>query len=262
MNILIAGGFGFVGRNLYHAFTQRGHGALRVPKHNLNIGDEQSVRRAIQFFKPDILLNAAGSKDLQWCEDHPVEALHINGHAPGMLARVCDELKVKFVHISSDHAYAEPMTSYGDSKRIGDDWILGMNTNAMVVVTGHVYAKDCPWVLWLDGELRAGRRVQAWSDIWNWPTYAPNLADMILDMIDRNFSGKLFCVGGWKVNRLMLFRCYAAAVRVDPLLVMPFDGPCPSKLHPRKITVGDGYCGYRIRWGIVDGFEDMVKGVL
>lgn len=261
MLILIIGSQGFVGRSLTRHFRNRGHQVIATFKHSLSIGQEPQIREAIELFKPDVIVNAAGDKNLQRCEDNPTEAFQTNALAPAMLARVCIG-KTKLVHIGSDHGYALPETAYGKSKANGDYLVRCANPDALVVVTGHVYSLGCPWVQWLDGELRAGRRVEAWSDIYAYPTYAPNLGDMILGLVKRDVKGRVTCVGPDEVDRWELFRAYAFAVNLDRDLVVPFQSVCPSKLHPRKFMLVDPYQGPVRRVGVAEGFAEMARGVL
>jgi dTDP-4-dehydrorhamnose reductase len=258
VRILISGGFGFVGRNLAKHMTAQGHHVQAVGKEVLNIGNEASVRSVLKAFGPDVLINAAGDKSLVRCEGDGERAMQINAFAPGMLARVCRDMGVKFVHIGSDHVYATPETSYGKSKWCGDCAVRQANPDALIAVTGHVYAADCPWILWLDGELRAGRTVEAWADIWCWPTYARNLGDMILDLINRDAVGVVSCVGGAMYDRVGIFQYYADAFNLNSRLVVPSPDSCPSKLHPRSVELPNMYSGAVGRLLPIEGFEDMV----
>lgn len=259
--ILVTGGLGFVARSLTRHLLARHQWVLSCPKEMLNIGDESEVRAALAKYKIDVLLNAAGTKDLQGCEDDPERAMRLNAYAPAMVARVCAEVGVKFVHVGSDHAYAVPMTAYGESKRRGDAMVMEANPAALVVVTGHVYDVDCPWVIWLRKELEAGRRVEAWTDVWNWPTYARNLADIVLELIEDDAAGIVGCTGLNPANRYILFRTYAHAMGLDMDLVVPCPTLCPSRLHPRGITLPNTFRGVVRPMTLLDGMRAMTGWV-
>lgn len=263
MRILITGGSGFVARNLAIAMTASGHHVLALPKAALNIGDEQSVRQALTGFEPDVLLNCAGDKDLQRCEDDPERCWRLNAQATAMMARVCLERDVRFVHFGSDHAYSEPLTAYGASKRAGDETVMHANRKALVCVTGHVYDRDCPWIRWLDGELRRGEPVLAWADLYNWPTYTPNLAAMVLDLVNSMASGVHACLGSQRVNRQELFQWYAVAAGLDATLISPAPYACASALHPRLFVLPKrGYMGKVRRMTVAEGMQAMCRGLL
>jgi len=55
----------------------------------------------------DTLINCIGNSDTRYCEENFNEALRINGNAVGELSRLCDELAIKFVHISTGCVYNE-----------------------------------------------------------------------------------------------------------------------------------------------------------
>ncbi len=259
MRILVSGGLGFVGRNLARHFTAQGHHVQAMGKDTLNIGDEASVRSAISGFQPDVLVNCAGDKNLQRCEDDPERAMRLNAYAPAMMARVCMGIGLKFVAIGSDHAHSTPKTGYGISKQEMEGMVLAANPTALIPVTGHVYDVDCPWVLWLDGELRKHEPVLAWADLRNRPTYAPNLAAMILDLLDRNQRGVWNCVGGQEVNRRELFQWYAVAAGLDAGLIEAAPYECPSMLHPRYIATRRAYTGKVRRMTVAEGMQAMLR---
>lgn len=259
MKILVSGGLGFVGRNLARHFAAQGHTVTALGKESLNIGDLRSVTAAIEMHRPDVLCNCAGDKNLARCEEDGERAMRLNAYAPEMMAGVCRDKGVKFVTIGSDHAHSTPVTAYGESKRMMEGMVIAANPQSLIAVTGHVYAPDCPWLRWLDGELRKGEPVLAWADLRNHPTYAPNLAAMILDLLDRSQRGIWNCVGGQEVNRRELFQWYAVAAGLDAGLVEAAPYECPSLLHPRYIPTRRTYNGKVRRMTVAEGMQAMCR---
>lgn len=213
---MILGDLGFIGRNL----------ALRVDHEHW-------------------LINAAGRKDIAWCERFPIKSFEDNAMMPGKMAA-----EPNFIHIGSDHAYAmgEPArTIYARSKHLGDELVLRENPHAAVVVTGHVYAPDCPWIKWLDKELRGGCRVVAYTNRICCPTWIADLAQACAFPE----KGKKFVLGRDRVNRYDLFRTYARVFGYDERLIVPGEEKNP-------LFIGDSSMLSDVpTYGIEDGFRAM-----
>ncbi len=224
--LVIIGGTGFVGRNL--AKHLRPHFETIIPlSHGQCWHSEPN----------DLVINAAGMKDVPACDKNPTYAYESNAILAGRIAQQCRDFGCKLIHISSDHAYAEPRTVYGDSKRLGEELVRRECPDAIIAVTGHVYDVDCIWVKWLDGELRAGRKVEAWADIDNAPTYAGDLANAILLAVKDNIVGTVRLVGHVSLNRFDLFCAYARCFRFDANFIIPVIGCAPSH-YPRSFNIG------------------------
>lgn len=259
MKILILG-TGFVGAALSRHMTAAGHDVSNLTHSDCSLTDfsPKQFSAWVDRLEPEAVINTMGMKDLRECDNKREDAQEVNGESIFFLAHACDSMKVDFVHISSDHVTAEPITWYAISKLIGEYHLTASEFNALIIRTGHVYDNDCPWVQWLDGELKAGRTVEAWTDIVARPTYARNLAGMILDLLQRKVTGTVNCVSHELVNRLQLFQRYAEIMGYDPLLVRTFKGPCPSPFHIRKL-----YCECTFKGGvhvdsITEGFTYMM----
>ena len=79
----------------------------------LNFNNQAKLFAEIKKIKPDIILNAAGLTDVKKCELKKKEADIKNFKIIRPLVKISNNLKIKFVQISTDHIY--------DGKKI---WIL------------------------------------------------------------------------------------------------------------------------------------------
>ncbi len=197
----------------------------------------------------DTTINCAGKKDILWCEKNPTAAFESNAIAAGHNAHYT-LVGRRFIHISSDHAYAQgqqSQTVYAKSKRLGDELVMAENPQASVIVTGHVYSPDCPWIVWLDGELKAGRQVVAHTNRICSPTYIQDLALAC----DDPGPGVTFVLGKDRVNRLDLFQLYAVAFGYDAKLIIP-------GLETNPLLIGDSSHVSDVETlGVYEGFRRM-----
>jgi dTDP-4-dehydrorhamnose reductase len=59
------------------------------------------VEKAIKHASPDMVINAAGKTNLEWCRDNKIEALLVNVAGPLNLLKVCQDQQITMVHLSS-----------------------------------------------------------------------------------------------------------------------------------------------------------------
>lgn len=246
--VLIIGAGGFLGQNLARFFSERheivltfhqtpvpaalsrGEAAIR-----LSVCDDDAVRQTIASVSPDVVINAAGNKDVRYCETHPDEARRINALGASNVARACRAAGARLVHISTDlvfegsqGGYAEtdvprPVLTYGATKLEGERLVLAELPDAIVCRSGGIYGAGSPNLRWLSDELKAHRIVDCFTDVYNTPTYAWNLAEMIEWIVDRNLSGVFHTVGPQRVNRFEWFSMFAEECALDTSLLRPVE---------------------------------------
>ena len=169
----------------------------------LDICDPGAVAAALAGLPggpPDVLVNAAAYNQVDACEDEGAqEALRVNGEAPGVLARACEAVGARLVHVSTDYVFAGdasapipedaspcPQTAYGRSKLRGEERVREASERAVVVRTSWVFGPGRNFVgailrqarLRVVGEVAGPLRVV--DDQYGFPTYAADLASGIL----------------------------------------------------------------------------------
>src|SRR6266545_5566976 len=126
--VLIIGASGFVGQNLARFFCARHEVVLTchrspVPADlgcagaaiRLDVCDEEAVRQTIAGVSPDVVINAAGNKDVRYCETHPDQALRINAFAALNVARSCRASGARLVHVSTDLVFDGAQGGYTET---------------------------------------------------------------------------------------------------------------------------------------------------
>jgi dTDP-4-dehydrorhamnose reductase len=97
--------------------------------------------------KPDYILNAAALSDVEKCELDPDLAKRTNSIIPSNLAKISNSLKIKLIHLSTDHFdnYSEqkrdefvnpiPVNVYGRTKIDGEQEIIKYTENYLILRT-------------------------------------------------------------------------------------------------------------------------------
>ncbi len=205
--ILITGGKGQVGQCFQDmAARVRGPRFLFVDVDELDITDRRAVNL---FFKknPEIkwVVNLAAYTAVDKAESDPVLAKKINVAGPRNLAAACSGHWLPLIHISTDYVYhnrqntpfkegdpESPKGVYAKTKLLGDRAALAANPATMILRTSWVYSafgNNFAKTMLRLGRERSELRIV--FDQIGTPTYAPDLASAILEIIAAVDSGRI-----------------------------------------------------------------------
>lgn len=239
--LLITGGSGFVGKNLANFFASRCSVVATYFQHpttpdgaaeslQLDVTNARQVISIFERVRPDAVIHAAGNKDVKFCEDHADEAHRINGLGTKNVAHACAKFGASMIYLSTDLVFnglrgrykedelPQPSLEYGRSKLEGEKFAREELADVAICRSGGVYGRGSPLLGWLSAELEAGRTVDCFVDVFNTPTYAENLAEMMEAIIKKRLTGIFHTVGRERVSRFEFFRSYAGTMALDHLL--------------------------------------------
>jgi dTDP-4-dehydrorhamnose reductase len=192
MKLVIVGANGRLGAALAREYL-RDFELTSFGRNQLDLGkldQTQSVLSAIEF---DLLLNCAALTNVDYCESHRDEAFLINAQAPRLLAEICAEKSAKLVHISTDYVfdgkqdtpYIEedppgPLSVYAESKLAGEQEVLAISPNNLVVRLSWVFGPDRPsFIDQIIERARENETVTAVADKFSCPSYTPDVANWL-----------------------------------------------------------------------------------
>ena len=190
MRILLTGKNGQLGFELCHSLAALG-AVCAIDAADCDFADAAAIRRVVQAYKPDVIVNPAAYTAVDQAESEPVLADAINARAPLVLAQEAQRLGAMLVHFSTDYvfdgsksgAYTEadapcPQSVYGATKLAGEQGVqaackrhLVLRTSWVVGAHGSNFAKT---VLRLAAEREFLHVV---ADQFGAPTSAALLAD-------------------------------------------------------------------------------------
>jgi dTDP-4-dehydrorhamnose reductase len=84
MKILIAGASGQLGRGLLHSLAL--HSLVALDRYALDVTQLEQVRDAIEYHKPDLVINTSAFNDVDGAESQVAEAYAVNALGPRNLA--------------------------------------------------------------------------------------------------------------------------------------------------------------------------------
>jgi len=200
---MITGAGGLLGRAMQPCLAGSGWRVAAFPRTELDITDEDAVRRAVEQVLPAVLINCAATADVDRCEIEPDWAYAINEKGPRLLARACREFGADIVHVSTDYVFdglkegfytqedePKPLSVYGQSKLAGEFAVREEAERFYVVRTS--------WLFGAGGKnfgsrvieyARKGAQLKGVIDQTSIPTYAPDLAARIEEMLSQGAHG-------------------------------------------------------------------------
>lgn len=195
--ILITGGNGQLAQALAQVFTDNNHEFLAPVSDVLDITNYQSMLNYLNQHPVDFWINAAAYTDVNRAETEQERAYKVNSLALRMIADICRDLNIFLIHISTDYVfdgnskcpYSEnaspnPLNNYGLSKLLGEFNILNSQIPALILRSSWIYSnRGKNFFLTMTKLLSNSRQIKVVNDQIGSPTYAPDLAQAILQLI-------------------------------------------------------------------------------
>lgn len=152
----------------------------------------------------DVLINCAAFTAVDLAERQSFEADKLNNQAIFSLAKVCKELGVFFIHISTDYVFdgqssqpyreedqTNPKTIYGKSKLKGEEHILNSKIPSIVIRTSWLFSPfGNNFYNTIKEKMSANQKLSVVTDQSGTPTSALDLARVILELA-KNHQGIL-----------------------------------------------------------------------
>jgi dTDP-4-dehydrorhamnose reductase len=203
-SILITGAGGMLGRALNELLISRRLRPVAMDRTALELSDPMAVARAFADLKPTLVLNCAAHTKVDLCEQEPEKAEAINGQAVGQLADLSEGHGAFLVHVSTDFVFdgkgtrpyrpddpVQPLSVYGGSKLLGEQLLQRSGLQDWLLVrTAWVYGRGgANFPRTMVTAARAGKPLAVIDDQIGAPTYAADLAEAILAMLDARARG-------------------------------------------------------------------------
>ena len=193
VKILVTGGNGQLGTALKEVLASEQ--VLYTDTDNMEITDPAQIASVFAEFKPEFLVHAAAYTNVDGCEQNPDLSLAVNAKGTENLAVACREAGIPMIFISSDYVFdgtatepipedapTNPINVYGKHKLQGEQAVLALE-NSYVLRTSWVFGEGHNFVRTMLSLADKMSELKIVSDQYGRPTYAPDLALAIYDVI-------------------------------------------------------------------------------
>lgn len=203
----------------------------------LDITKKSDVKSLASSFQPDIIVNAAGATNVDWCETHREEAWKANVVGVENLIEAARKVHAKLVHVSTDYVFdgkhgpyreddaPNPVSYYGKTKLAGENAIriagIPYSVVRTIVLYGNTLGARKNFALWVLENLQSGRKIRCVVDQIGNPTFVGDLACAVIRIIELNREGLYHVCGAEAVSRFDFAKNVAAVFHLDASLIQP-----------------------------------------
>lgn len=208
--LVVVGSGGRLGAALCRAYAGE-FTVIGLGRNQIDLGVDGSVATALGPLEFDVLINCAALTNVDYCETHGDEARRINGDAVKSIAEICRDKGARMIQISTDYVFdgettepyreddaANPISVYGESKRVGEIAALDCSERNWVARVSWVFGPDRP--SFIDAILQKAlesEKVEAIDDKFSAPAFTLDLARYLRLLIAKPNEGGLIHVCNW-----------------------------------------------------------------
>jgi len=276
MRILVTGVKGQLGHDVVNELKKRGHTPIGVDVEEMDITDSTAVEQEMKKDALDAVIHCAAYTAVEAAEDNREICMRVNADGTRNIARVCRELDIKMIYISTDYVFdgegerpwepddaRNPLNVYGESKYQGELAVEEYLEKYFIV--------RIAWVFGVNGKnfiktmLRLAethKEINVVNDQTGSPTYTYDLAVLVADMAETEKYGRYHATNEglctWYEFAKEIFAQAGVDIKVNPVSSEEFPAkakrPHNSRMDKSKLTQN----GFRL----LPSWQDALKRYL
>lgn len=204
MKFLVTGVNGQLGYDIVKELEKRGHEVVGTDRSTMDITNQAQVEEVVKREKVDGIFHCAAYTAVDQAEDEIEQCRAVNATATAFLAKVCQELGIKMLYLSTDYVFdgegtkpwdtedkvIAPLNIYGQTKYEGEEAVKKYLEQYFIVRISWVFGKNGN--NFIKTMLRLGKErgaVSVVQDQVGSPTYTADLAVLLVDMMETEKYG-------------------------------------------------------------------------
>lgn len=225
-----------------------------VPYRQLDVANRNDVRRIVDDFQPEIIINTAAVTNVDLCETERALAWNVNVVGTENLSIAAKFVGAHIIHLSTDYVFdgkngpydedarPGPLSYYGRTKLASENVLRMSGIPFTIVRTMILYGvatqMKLNFALWLIQELEREKQLRIVDDQYGNPTLADDLAYAILKIITFERDGVFHISGPDLLNRYDYAVKLAKFFGFDKKLVVPTKTMALKQPAPRPLRSG------------------------
>jgi dTDP-4-dehydrorhamnose reductase len=244
--LVVTGGRGQLGR----ALGARVPEAVLLDIDELDLTDAEAVVRMLCDLRPETIIHGGAYTAVDAAESDPEGARAVNAGGTRAVARAAAALGARLVYISTDYVFGGtrgepypedhptgPISVYGATKLEGEHATAEVDHH-LIVRTSWVFGEGKNFIGAILGAARTRTELTVVDDQWGRPTYAPDLAGGILELLEREATGTFHLQGGgepgtWADVAEAALAAAGSSTRVARVTTAEYDSRRTGRTAPR-----------------------------
>jgi len=202
----------------------------------LDITNLNEVFNVFSKLEPNIVIHTASETNVDKCEIEKEHAWKTNAEGARNIAEACQKVNAKLVCVSTDYVFngekglydeedkPDPVNYYGLTKLEGEKQVIKHCKNYAILRTSVLYGwhpRKLNFTTWVINQLRQGKQVTVVDDHYNTPTLAENLAEMSIEIAEKDLQGLYHTSGRERISRYEFAKQIARTFNLNADLVKP-----------------------------------------
>jgi dTDP-4-dehydrorhamnose reductase len=245
----VTGASGLLGHKVAQLALERGMRVYSIhKKHPANFGtpikldltNRSEISKVILKLKPQRIIHTAAYTDVDGCETNRDLAWIMNAEATRGIAIASTQIDSHLTYVSTDYVFdgkrgrykeedeTNPVGYYGYTKLKGEEFVKGYAKEWCITRPSVIYGwlgHKQNFATWLINSLSQNKEVKILEDQYVSPTLNTNLAEMLLEIIQKKITGILHTAGDTRINR------YNYALRLAEIFNLNLNLIKPAKMN-------------------------------
>ena len=241
--VLITGASGLLGSRIvkltkedYEVTPIHNTKSLSLNSLKLDITNQNKIFSLFYKLEPNVVIHTASETNVDKCETEKGHAWKTNVEGTCNIAEACQKVNAKLVFISTDYVFdgekglyneedkPNPVNYYGLTKLEGEKHVIKQCENYTILRTSVLYGWH-PWkqnfATWIINKLKQQQEITVVEDHYNTPTLADNLAEIIIEALQKDLQGLYHASGSERISRYEFARQIAETFHLSPSLIKP-----------------------------------------
>jgi dTDP-4-dehydrorhamnose reductase len=212
------------------------------------------VFELITNIKPDVIMHSAANSNLDDCEKNPEHAQAANVLATGHLVSAARQVNARFIYVSTDMVFdgagslykendrTNPLSVYGQTKLQAEEVVQRFENSAIVrsaLIYGRPKFGGSSFSMWMENRFHHNQIVPLYVDQFRSPILVDNLAEILLELCDSDFTGILHAGGANRIDRFSFGQQMCDIFGYETSLLQPthMSDHTPLAARPRDVSL-------------------------
>lgn len=220
----------------------------------VDISNKRDLRKVVDEFEPDIIINTAAITNVDACEKDREAAWKVNVGGMENLIHSAKLVGAKLIHLSTDYVFdgkngpydelarPNPANYYGRTKLAGENLLVTSGIPYAIVRTmvlfGVAYGIKLNFGLWVLKELSDNSSIRIADDQFANPTLADDVAYAILKIVELDRSGIYHVAGPDLMSRYEFALVIARVFKLNKKLISPVKTASLKQIAQRPLKSG------------------------